>query len=50
MRPDLLIRDARREYAALPLDHHPVVHDTVPSPQNRPDRPAEQGPVSGSGS
>ena len=40
------IRDARREYAELPLDHHPVVADTVPSPQNRPERPAEHGPVS----
>ena len=31
------IKDARREYAELPLDHHPVVGDTVPSPENRPD-------------
>ena len=33
----LWIRDARREYAELPLDHHAVVADTVPSPENRPD-------------
>ena len=31
------IRDARHEYAALPLDHHPVVGDTVPSRENRPE-------------
>ena len=30
------IRDARREYQHLPLEHHPSVHDTVPAPQNRP--------------
>ena len=31
------IRDAVAEYRHLPLDHHPVVADTVPTPDNRPD-------------
>ncbi len=31
------IRDAVEEYRHLPLDHHPVVADTVPDPGNRPD-------------
>ncbi len=31
------IREAVDEYRHLPLDHHPVVADTVPSPENRPD-------------
>ncbi len=30
------IREAIDEYRHLPLDHHPVVADTVPSPENRP--------------
>jgi hypothetical protein len=30
------IRDARREYSALPLEHHVATHDTVPRPQDRP--------------
>jgi len=32
------IREAIDEYRHLPLDHHAVVADTVPSPDNRPDR------------
>jgi hypothetical protein len=31
------IREAVDEYRHLPLDHHPVVADTVPTPENRPD-------------
>ena len=31
------IREAIDEYRHLPLDHHPVVADTVPEPGNRPD-------------
>jgi hypothetical protein len=31
------IREAIDEYRHLPLDHHPVVGDTVPSPENRPE-------------
>lgn len=31
------IRDAVEEYRHLPLAHDPVVADTVPSPENRPD-------------
>ena len=31
------IRDAVDEYRHLPLDHHPVVADSVPDPGNRPD-------------
>lgn len=30
------IRDARREYEALPLEHHAATHDTVPRPQDQP--------------
>jgi hypothetical protein len=30
------IRDAKREYDHLPLEHAPEVHDTVPDPGNRP--------------
>jgi hypothetical protein len=32
------IREAVDEYRHLPLEHHVPVADTVPSPQNRPDR------------
>jgi hypothetical protein len=32
------VRDARREYDHLPLEHH-VVTETVPRPQDRPDTP-----------
>ncbi len=32
------IREAIDEYRHLPLDHHPVVADTVPSPENRPEQ------------
>ena len=32
------IRDAVDEYRHLPLEHAPVVGDTVPTPENRPDR------------
>jgi hypothetical protein len=32
----LWIRDARREYEELPVDHHPVTQDTVPRAQDRP--------------
>ena len=31
------IREAIDEYRHLPLDHHPVVADTVPDAGNRPD-------------
>jgi hypothetical protein len=31
------IRDARKEYEHLPLEHHVETHDTVPAPENRPD-------------
>jgi hypothetical protein len=31
------IREAVDEYRHLPLDHNPVVADTVPDPGNRPD-------------
>ena len=31
------IREAVDEYRHLPLDHHPVVADSVPDPANRPD-------------
>ena len=30
------IRDAKAEYDHLPLDHHVVVADTTPDPENRP--------------
>jgi hypothetical protein len=30
------IRDARREYEHLPLEHHVEVHDTAPSQAERP--------------
>jgi hypothetical protein len=30
------VRDARREYEELPLEHHVQAHDTVPRPQDRP--------------
>lgn len=30
------IRDARREYDELPLEHHVSTHDTVPRRQDRP--------------
>jgi hypothetical protein len=30
------VRDARREYEELPLEHHVATHDTVPRPQDRP--------------
>jgi hypothetical protein len=32
------VRDARREYEELPLEHHVAAHDTVPRPQDRPHR------------
>ena len=32
------IRDARREYEALPLEHHVATADTVPRSQDRPDQ------------
>ena len=32
------IREAIDEYRHLPLEHAPVVADTVPTPENRPDR------------
>lgn len=35
------IREAIDEYRHLPLEHNPVVLDTVPSPENRPDRADE---------
>lgn len=35
------IRDAIDEYRHLPLEHNPVVADTVPSPGNRPGRADE---------
>jgi hypothetical protein len=31
------VRDARREYSALPLEHHVPTADTVPRAQDRPD-------------
>ena len=39
------IRDARREFDELPADHHPGTHDTVPTPQNRPDAASETAPA-----
>ena len=30
------VRDALGEFEALPADHHPGTHDTVPRPQDRP--------------
>ncbi len=32
------VRDARREYDHLPLEHHVVTADTVPRAQDRPDQ------------
>ena len=37
------IRDARREYAELPLEHHAATHDTVGRPQDRPHPTSQTG-------
>ena len=37
------IRDARREYAELPLEHHAATHDTVGRPQDRPHPTSQAG-------
>ena len=39
----LWVRDARREYAELPLDHHSATQDTVPRPQDRPHASTARG-------
>ena len=39
----LWVRDARREYAELPLDHHSATQDTVPRPQDRPHATTARG-------
>ncbi len=38
------IREAIDEYRHLPLEHHVVVGDTVPTPANRPDNATESAP------